>query len=136
MSTPATRNTDVSTGGSTEDAQTVRIATRGNSVRGTAGRGSGTMTGGAVLPVAGEHVPILHLTALLSAPTGDVPKVLKGVTLEDQLSQATEIYGFLITPSLSLPRLNEGAKIYADLVNVPKTSLVIFFIAWKWDLAP
>ena len=31
---------------------------------------------------------------------------------------------FLNNPSSSLPHLNEGAKCYANLVNVPKTSLV------------
>ena len=82
------------------------------------------MTAGTVSPGSGAHVPILHLTVLLPSPTGDVSKVLQCVTLEDQCSQATDIYKFLNTSIPYLPRLNEGAKFYAALVNVPKTSLV------------
>ena len=69
-------------------------------------------------------MPIMHLTELLLAPTGDIPKVLHGATLEDQHSQATDIYEFLNTPSPSLPPLNKGYKCYAASVNVAKKYLV------------
>ena len=124
MSTPATINTDGSTGGSTKVAQSVCLASRGTVGGCTAGGGGRKRTAGEVLPVAGAHVPILNLTASLPTPMGDVPKVLQGVNLEDQCSQAMDVYKFLNTPSPSLPPLNEGAKCYVALVNVPKTSLV------------
>ena len=60
----------------------------------------------------------------LTSPTRYVPKVLQDITLEDQRIQAMEIYEFLNTPIPYLPRLNEGEKMYAALVNVPKTYLV------------
>ena len=119
MSTPATRTTDGSAGGSTAGTQSVRLASGG-----TAGGGSGTTTAGTVLTVAGSHVPILKLTVSLPAPTGEVPNFFRGVTLEDQRNQATEIYDFLNTPSPALARLDEGAKCYAALVNVLKKYLV------------
>ena len=141
MSTPATINNDGSAGGITKVAHIVRLAsggTAGGVATGevTAGGGIGTTTSGTVSPVAGAHVPILHLNVLLLAPTGDVPKVLQGVTLEDQRSQATDIYEFLNTPSPSMPRLNEGAKCYVGLVNVLKTYLVNFIYCMGMGLSP
>ena len=125
MSTSATGTANGSTGRSTKGAQSVHLASGGTAGRGTACRDSGTTTAGTGLPVAGEHVPIMHLTASLPAPTGVVPKIFQGVTLEDRRSQATEIYELLNTPSPSLPCVKKGAKFYADLVNVLNTSLVI-----------
>ena len=119
MSTQATTTTDVSAGESNAGKQSLLLASRG-----TAGGGSRTIAAGTVLPVAGEHVPIIHLTTLLPAPIGEVTKVFQGVTFEDQHNQATDIYEFLNTPSPVLPRLNGGSECYADLVNVTNTYLV------------
>ena len=121
MSTQATRTINGSAGRSTAGAQSVCLE-RG----GTTGGDSREKTAGTVSPVAGAHVPILHLTASLLVPNGDVLKGIQGVTFEDQHNQAMDIYEFLNTPSLYLPRLNEGAKCYEALVNVTKTSLVKF----------
>ena len=74
MSTSATGTANGSTGRSTKGAQSVHLASGGTAGRGTACRDSGTTTAGTGLPVAGEHVPIMHLTASLPAPTGVVPK--------------------------------------------------------------
>ena len=74
--------------------------------------------------VAGAHVPILHLTTSLPAPTGDVSKSLQLVPVGDQRKQAEEFFDFLVTPNPTLSRLNEGTKCYVALVSVPKTSLV------------
>ena len=101
MSTPATRTTDRSAGGSTKGAHNVRLTSGG-----TVGGGSGTATAGTVLLVAGSHVSTLHLTELLPSLTVDIPKFLQGVNFEDQPSQGTEIYELLNTSSPSLPRLN------------------------------
>ena len=124
MSTPSTGTTNGSAGGSTEVEQSVRLASGGTAGGGTSDGGIGTTTAGTVLLVAGAHVPILHLTESLLSLNGDVPKVLQGVTLEEQHNQATEIYKILKTPSPYLPHFNEGSKCYAALANVSKTSLV------------
>ncbi len=86
-------------------------------------------TGGAppadtIALVAGAHVPILHLTTLLTAPTGDVSKLFQIVPVADQRKQAEEIFDFLEKPNPTLSRLNEGNTCYVALVNIPKTSLV------------
>ena len=90
MPTPSTSTTDGSADRSTKVAQSVRLASGI-----TAGRGSRKTVSGTVSTVAGAHVPILHLTALLPSPPGDVPKVLQGLTLEEQRNQATDIYKIL-----------------------------------------
>ena len=81
-------------------------------------------------------MPIIHLTASLPVPTDGVPKVLQGMTLQYQRSQVTEIYNILNNSSPSLPCLNEGSKIYAALVNVPKTSLVKLIYCMVMGFSP
>ena len=58
--------------------------------------GGGATAAATGVLTAGAHVPILHLATSLPAPTGEVPGVLHGVSMEDQHTQATEIFEFLV----------------------------------------
>ena len=89
-----------------------------------ASENEGASPAGTATLVAGAHVPILHLTTSLPAPTGDVSKSLQLVPVGDQRKQAEEFFDFLGTSNPTLSRLNEGTKCYVALVSVPKTSLV------------
>ena len=81
-------------------------------------------TTGTVTAAAGAHVPVLHLVSSLPTAVGDVPKFLRNTSLENQRSQADELFTFLSAPAPALTRLNEGTTVYVAVVNVPKTSLV------------
>ena len=65
--------------------------------------GGGTTSSGTGVLAAGAHMPILHLATSLPAPSGEVPTVLHGTSLEEQQKQATELHTFLTsTPNPNL----------------------------------
>ena len=88
-------------------------------------------TGGGVTKAAigvlveGAHVLILHLAKSLPAPTDEITGLLHVLSMEDQHTQATEIFDFLVNADPNdLPWINKGNRCDVGLVNVPKTSLV------------
>ena len=71
------------------------------------GDNGGTPPEGTIALVAGAHLPILHLTTSLLAPTGDVSKEIQRVLVGDQRKQAEEFFTFLVAPNPALSRLND-----------------------------
>ena len=61
-----------------------------------AGDNEGASPAGTATLVTGAHVPILHLTTSLPAPTGDVSKVLQLVPVGDQRKQSEEFFDFWV----------------------------------------
>ena len=86
--------------------------------------GGGATTAATGVLSAGAHVPILYLTTSLPSPTGEVTGVLHGVSMEEQHTQATEIFDFLVNAGPNyISWLNEGNRCDIGLVNVQNTSV-------------
>ena len=87
--------------------------------------GGGATTAATGVLSSGAHVPILHLATSIPAPTGKVPRVLHVVSMEDQRTQATGIFDFMVNAGPNdLPRLNKGSRCNVGLVNLPNNYLV------------
>ena len=86
--------------------------------------GGGATTAATGVLSAGAHVTILYLTTSLPSPTGEVTGVLHGVSMEEQHTQATEIFDFLVNAGPNyISWLNEGNRCDIGLVNVQNTSV-------------
>ena len=61
---------------------------------------SASSTTGAATTAEVAHVPVLHISRLLTDPEGEVAKVLHETSFEDQSKQAGACYDFLTGPCL------------------------------------
>ena len=87
-----------------------------------------TVVGGEVeevpINVGGDYTPVLHTTASLPKPSGNIPTTFNTTPFADQRATAAEFYSFLTSADPQFLRLNESTKRYTALVNIPRTTLV------------
>ena len=75
-------------------------------------------------PEITEHVNLMFTSGTLPAPTGNVPPIIHGISLEDQRQQSEQLFTFLTEESPNLNKLNEDIVPRTILISVPRSKMI------------